>query len=63
MVESARQVLCSASMSQIPVSRMSGKEFFLLPQSILHRVPSIDILLAPVDNSDETEFERVSSTG
>jgi hypothetical protein len=50
-------------MGQISVSRMSGKELFLLPQSILHRVSSVDILLAPVDHSDETEFERVGSTG
>jgi len=50
-------------MGQVSVSRMPGKELFLLPQCILHRVSSVDILLASVDNSDETELERVGSAG
>jgi hypothetical protein len=63
VIKSSRKVLCPASVGEISVSRMPGKELFLLPQGIFHRVSSVDILLAPVDDANETEFERIRPAG
>ena len=50
-------------MSDIPVSSMIPEEFRLRIQLIAHRFVAVYILLTAIDDSDESELERVHSTG
>lgn len=61
MIQGSGQILSTASMGKVSVCRMSSKELFLLSQRIFHRITGIDILLAPVDDADETQLQRVGA--
>lgn len=50
-------------MSQVPIHWMTLEELLLLPPSIIHGYIRHDILLTPVDNAYESEFEGISPAG
>ena len=49
-------------MGNIPVGRVVAKKFSFAFQSILQTLPAVDVLLAPVDDTNESEFERVNAS-
>jgi hypothetical protein len=63
MIQRSCQVFRTASMCQISISRMSSEKFFLLSQCVFHGVPSINILLTPVDHPDESQLQWVCPPG
>lgn len=63
MVELLGHVARTALVGKSPIGRVSGKELLLLLCCILHRQTNVDVLLRPVDDTDEAELERVDSTG
>lgn len=60
MVESLCKIFCPTSVSDVSVDRMCPKELFFLRPGILHGQIFIDILLTPIHNTHETEFQWVS---
>lgn len=59
MVQRLCQVFCPASVCEISIRRVISEELFLLPESLLHRQPSIDILLTPIDNPNKPKLQRI----
>lgn len=59
MVQRLCQVLCPASVCEISICRMISEKLFLLPEGLLHRQPSIDILLTPIDNPNKSKLQRI----
>jgi len=47
----------------IPVRRMVFEKLRLVVERILHALFRVDVLLATVDDTDETEFKRVNASG
>jgi len=50
-------------MCSIPIGRMADEEFLLAVQGCGHRFLRIDILLTPIHDADEPEFERICPSG
>ena len=50
-------------MRNVSIRRMTFEELGLALQRLRHRFLSHNVLLTSVDYADETEFERVDSTG
>lgn len=63
MVQAFCQILSTTPVCQVPVSRVVPEEFLLFPKSIFHRDIRIDVLLTPVDDSNESQLERIRSAG
>lgn len=59
VVERLCEELCPAAMSDIAIDRMLLEKLLLFTASILKREVVHDILLTPVDDAHEAEFERV----
>lgn len=63
LVECLCQVLGTLLMRNIPIGRMVHEEFLLVFQCRGHRFLRIDILLAPIHDTNEPEFERICPSG
>ena len=63
LIQRLGQKLCTAAMSDIPVSSVIPEEFGLGVELIAHRFIPVDVLLTSIDDTDESELERVHSTG
>lgn len=49
-------------MGNIPVGRVGTEKISFAFQSILQTFPAVDVLLAPVDDTNESELERVNAS-
>ena len=57
------QVLCSVFVGNIPVGRVVAEEFSFAFQSVSQALFSVDVLLASVDDTNESKLEGVNTSG
>lgn len=50
------------TMRNIPVTSVIPKEVRLRVELVTHRLVAVDVLLASVDDADESQLERIDST-
>lgn len=62
LVERLGEKFGTASMSDVAISRMISEELSLGIELILHWLAAVDILLAAIDDTDESELEWIDTT-
>ena len=50
-------------MGNVPVGRVVAEKLCFTFQRVLQTLPAVDVLLAPVDDTDESELEWVDASG
>jgi hypothetical protein len=63
LVQGLGQMLGAVPMGYIPIRGMTLEEIGFGLERVSHGFFRVDVLLAPVDEADETEFERVDASG
>ncbi len=62
LVERLGEVLGTASVCDILIGSVGAEELLFSPSCCKHRDVAVDVLLGTVDDTDETELERVDTT-